>query len=289
VHLLATRPAWRAGDWFSKRLTGWAHLAWFGRSRDFQHAETVLCALRKELCRRPPDHVVFSGDATALGFPEEVGRAAELLGVTGAETFPGLAVPGNHDYYTTGVASSGLFERTFAPWLKGERVDDAIYPFAQRVGLLWLIGLNSCTGNIWPWDASGRVDRAQLDRLTILLERLGPGLRVLVTHYPIWLARGVPEKRHHGLRDLADVVAVAVRGGVGLWLHGHRHRPYHFARTDLAPFPVICAGSATQEGVWSHGEYTITGDQLHAVRRVYEPVSDSFTAAEVFDLQLTGH
>ena len=36
-------------------------------------------------------------------------------------------------------AATGLFERYFAAWQTGERVDGAPYPFAQRVGPLWLV------------------------------------------------------------------------------------------------------------------------------------------------------
>ena len=40
------------------------------------------------------EHILFSGDATALGFESEMRLAAELLEV---DRRPGLAVPGNHD------------------------------------------------------------------------------------------------------------------------------------------------------------------------------------------------
>src|SRR4029077_5906806 len=129
------------------------------------------------------DRVVFSGDATALGYETEFRRAADLLGLTHADVLPGLAVPGNHDYYTRAVQASGLFERFFAPWQQGLRVDHAVYPFAQQIGPLWLVGVNSCTGNRWPWDAGGSVGPDQLKRLEQLLARLDSGPRILVTHY----------------------------------------------------------------------------------------------------------
>src|SRR5262245_66198747 len=94
VHVEA--PArWRLGDWFSKRLTSWLNLhAPGGRAPRFRHTARVLAALRSELHERRPDRVVFSGDATALGFPEESARAAESLGV-GDGTVAGLAGPGD--------------------------------------------------------------------------------------------------------------------------------------------------------------------------------------------------
>jgi 3',5'-cyclic AMP phosphodiesterase CpdA len=286
IHVTAEQLGWGLADWFNKRGPGWFNLKWLGRRHRFREAERVLVALADDLKRRRPDHVIFSGDATALGFEEELAHAATLLGVSAADALAGMAVPGNHDYYTRGVAASGLFERYFAPWQKGERVDDAVYPFAQRVGHLWLVGVNSSTGNRWFWDAAGSVGRDQLARLTLLLERLSPGPRILVTHYPVCLASGEPEHRHHGLRDLTEVVAVAVRGGVCLWLHGHRHGAYRHCDRDSAPFPVICAGSATQSGRWSYGEYTIQGHDFRGLQRVYCPEQGSFRDSETFDLRL---
>jgi hypothetical protein len=107
-----------------------------------------------------------------------------------------------------------------------------------------------------------------------------------VTHYPVCKASGKREQRAHGLRDLSRLVDVAARGGVSLWLHGHRHGAYHHARPPQAPFPVICAGSATQNGRWSYGEYTIHGRHLHGVRRIWDPHERRFRDSHPFELEL---
>jgi hypothetical protein len=96
----------------------------------------------------------------------------------------------------------------------------------------------------------------------------------------------VPEKLFHGLRDLERLVSVAQRGGVVLWLHGHRHHPYHHRHSYRTPFPVICAGSATQHGAWSYSDYTITGSHLHALQRVYDEASECFRDGGTFELDL---
>src|SRR5919204_5421868 len=127
IHLAAPGAVWRPGDWFSKRLTGWMNLRWSGRGKRFRQAKKVLAALADDVRRQPPDSLVFAGDATALGFEEEFAEAAALLGLNEREPLPGLAVPGNHDYYTRGVAASGLFERYFAPWQTGRRIGDHRY------------------------------------------------------------------------------------------------------------------------------------------------------------------
>jgi 3',5'-cyclic AMP phosphodiesterase CpdA len=205
-----------------------------------------------------------------------------LLGIG---ELPGLAVPGNHDYCTPDAMRSGCFERCFSAWQEGERIGDEIYPFAQRVGPVWLVAVNSATANRWAWDARGRVGEDQLGRLAKLLDRLDEGPRILVTHYPIWLASGEPEHRGHGLRDLEELLAVAKSGGVVLWLHGHRHDAYHHP-SGRVPFPVLCAGSATQSGHWSYSDCTLTGPRLRVMQRVYDASGERFRDGRVFEVDL---
>jgi 3',5'-cyclic AMP phosphodiesterase CpdA len=247
-----------------------------------------LAALVEDLRARSYDRLLFSGDATALGFEEEVARAAALLGVGRADLPPGLAVPGNHDYMTRHAVAGGHYERYFSAWQHGERVGEAAYPFAQRVGPLWVVAVNSATPNRWAWDASGRVGAEQLGRLENLLARLEGGPRVLVTHYPVWLADGRRERRLRALRDLDELVDVCVRGGVCLWLHGHRHHNYHTPPAEQVPFPVICAGSATQRGRWSYKDYTFVGQRLKVVTRVFDSQQNTFFDGRTSELDLPG-
>lgn len=286
IHVSAAPLGWRFSDYFSKRLTSWMNHRVFGRARKFRRSDEVVQRLVEDLLTRKIDHVVFSGDATALGFDAEVRRAADLLRV-GQLPIPGLAVPGNHDYCTRKAAASGAFERYFAPWQTGRRVDAATYPFAQQVGAVWLIGVNAATGNCWPWDASGAIGKAQLERLRRLLADVGAGLKILVLHYPVCLADGRREPSHHGLRDLDALLEVAGAGGVSLWLHGHRHAPYYLNKPVGASFPVICAGTATQCGLWSYGEYEIEDNRLRGARRGFDPVAAAFRSVEEFTISLS--
>jgi len=288
VHLTVPHLGWVLRDLAGKRVTGWFHLRGLGRGKRFMHAEAVVRAMVAEFRTRRPDVLVFPGDATALGFATELEHAAKSLHVGDAEVPPGVAVPGNHDYYTPPAVLSGAFEREFAPWLEGVRVDEHVYPFARRVGPLWLVAVNSSTANAQPWDASGEVGAAQRERLGRLFARLDRGPRILVTHYPVCLANGQPETRWHGLRDLDQVVNVAADGGVCLWLHGHRHVAYWLPRPRQAPFPAICSGSATQSGRGSYGEYTIEGEHLRGVRRVFDVATGKFQDGEKFEMELGG-
>jgi 3',5'-cyclic AMP phosphodiesterase CpdA len=126
----------------------------------------------------------------------------------------------------------------------------------------------------------------QLERLEQLLQRLGPGPRILVTHYPACMASGKLERRSHRLRDVHALADAARAGGVALWLHGHLHRAFRHGSTEMTPFPVICAGSSTQSWLWSYGEYTLTGRQLRAVCRVYHSTERRFRDGETFELSL---
>jgi 3',5'-cyclic AMP phosphodiesterase CpdA len=270
VHLTAPDWDWTRADWFNKRLAAWFNFRWLGRRLRFRQADEVLQRWQAEIRERKIDHVIFSGDATALGFPSEISKAADMLGVG---RLPGLAVPGNHDYCTRPAAASGNFERAFAAWQDGLRVDENVYPFAQTVGTVWLVAVNSSTGNRWAWDAGGAVGPEQRQRLARLLEKLEGGPRILVTHFPVCLACGKLERRSHGLRDLPELVDVAAKGGISLWLHGHRHSHYRLQESPHAPFPIICAGSSTQTRLWSYGEYTIDGWRLQGLRRCYNPAS----------------
>jgi 3',5'-cyclic AMP phosphodiesterase CpdA len=259
IHLISSQLEWRLGDWFSKRFTSWMNHRFRGRARRFALADEIVPRLMDDLLARAADHLVFSGDATILGFESEIRRAAELLRI-GQIPIPGLAVPGNHDYLTRRSAESGAFERYF--------------------------GVNAATGNRLPWDARGTVGADQRTRLQQLLAELPAGLKILVIHYPICLSTGLPEGRFHALRDLDAMLRVARAGGVNLWLHGHRHTPYYFQQPAGVPFPVICAGTATQYGIWSYNEYAIQADVLQAMRRTYDPEGRCFRAVETFTLKL---
>ena len=168
--LAAARLAQQARDRLDQLARCWA-----GRHR-FRRPRPCWRPWRADLRGGRPDRVVFSGDATTLGFEAEFARAAALLGVTGPDPLPGLAVPGNHDYYTRAAAAAGLFERYFAPWQAGERIGRGRLPVrpAQRPGLAdrrqlrdrQPLGLGRRRGSSAP---------AQLRRLEPLLEASAPG------------------------------------------------------------------------------------------------------------------
>jgi 3',5'-cyclic AMP phosphodiesterase CpdA len=282
IHLTARPLRLTFGDWFGKRSTGWVN-ARLGRGKHFLGASTIAGILAKDLNTRGYDHVVFSGDATTLGLRIEFDEVERVLHP--AEGWPpAVAVPGNHDYYTRRAARAGEFERVFAPWQLGERIDDHTYPFAQKVGPIWLVAVNSADANLMLWDSRGRVGVPQLDRLGELFARLPPGPRIMVTHYPLCLAGGQRETRWRRLRDAFHLRELAASAGVRLWLHGHRHGHYFRHMDASLPFPVVCAGSATHAARWSYNEYTFAGRLMHGRRRVWDPTAEKFVDGDGFEM-----
>jgi len=282
IHVSARPLGMRWGDYLSKRAVTWLNVG-LTRGRAFALSARVLECLTADVAARGASHLVFSGDATHLGLDAEMRRVAELLHVGRT---PGLAVPGNHDYLTRSAQASGQFEHHFAPWQQGVRIGPETYPFAQQVGHVWLVAVNSARGNRWFWDASGEVGPAQRERLRRLLKELSPGPRILVTHYPMFLASGAREHRAHGLTDLDAVIDIARNGGIGLWLHGHRHRFYFAPRSAATPIPYICIGSSTQQGLWSYGDYRIENGELLGRQRVFDPAKESFRDGIEFALDI---
>ncbi len=286
IHLTAKPLGWRPRDWFSKRISGWVNVRVLGRGRRFQLAPTVAVALMADIRQRQPDAIVFSGDASHLGFESEMVAAAAAVGVGDESLPPAVTVPGNHDYYTTRAAVGLGFERNFAPWQEGKRLDGFHYPFARKVAGVWLIGVCSATANRWRGDASGAVGAVQLANLRDLCDALDDGPRVLVTHYPLRTADGRVEPLVHRLRDHEAALQTAKACGISLWLHGHIHTAYVLKPSPAIPFPVACAGSATQNNRWSYYEHVLGDGTLVSHRREYDPTAGAFREVEVTEVEM---
>ena len=144
--------------------------------------------------------------------------------------------------------------------------------------------MNSAQAHFAAWDARGRVGRHQLNRLAELMRRLPPGPRIMVTHYPLCLEAGTRDKLWRRLRDAHRLRDLAREHGIKLWLHGHRHVNYFRPADASLPFPVVCAGSATQHGRWSYNEYTFVDGKMHGRRRVWSPETGAFVDGDGFSL-----
>ncbi len=286
VHLTARPLGWRPRDALNKRPAGWFNVKVLGRGARFKHANDVAAALRSEFAARGFDQLVFSGDASTLGFPAELREAADRLGVGDESLPPGVAVPGNHDLYINRAVRERHFEQVFAPWQAGRRLTADPYPFERKVGHVWLIALNSSRPNFLFWDATGRVGRRSSGG-SATCARLWATARASWSVTTRCSKEGhAVEPRWHRLHDWEPVRDAAAECRINLWLHGHRHRWYYLPPAANLPFPTVCVGSSTQTGAGAITSTRSTDSRSRPVRRVYDPAAGAFADGERFELAL---
>ena len=223
-----------------------------------------------------------------MGFEEEIARAAFLLKMGHADTTPGLAVPGNHDYCTASSARAGYFERVFTP-VVNRRADRRCDLSVRAAGGTCVVDRSQFFDgeSLAVGRAGRRRSRANpaAGRVAATLGRgaanLGDALSDLAGQRPARAAQSAHARPRR-------------RGGGGssrrrrLMAARPSPRAYYHPPSDYAPFPVVCAGSATQSGRWSYKSYTLEGYHLKAQSRVYHAKDDRFHDGEAFELELTG-
>lgn len=235
IHLLDLRGV-RPWDYFNKRITGRVNLL----RRRHLHDERIFDAAVAKARELAVDRLVVTGDLTNLSLPSEFDHVAAKLAAAG---LPVTVIPGNHDAYVKGVWRAGLFERTFAAFMHGER-DGEAYPFLQRHGDVALVGVSTAVPTP-PLDATGEIGESQLARLEHMLRKAGDEklCRVVLVHHPVVEGTAKP---HHRLRDLAAFDAVIARAGAELILHGHEHHRIDATLPGPAgDVPVHGIGSST--------------------------------------------
>ncbi len=231
----------RPSELTPKRALGW--LSWSLRRRK-EHRRRVLDALLRDLEAVAPDHVAVTGDLTNLGLEAELREAARWLRRLG-DPERVTAVPGNHDLYAPGAAASAW--QGWIPYTGSSPGRQEGFPSIRVRGELALVGVSSAVPTPAHL-ATGRVGRAQLERLATALEKLGgEGLRrVVLIHHPPVDAR-LAERRQ--LADAAALREVLGRAGAELVLHGHTHRTHVDAVPGPdGPIPVVGVPSSSAIG-----------------------------------------
>lgn len=264
---LSTPEGLRARDFLGKRALG--YLSWRTHRRA-EHRGEILTALAEDLERVRPDHVAVTGDLTQVGLPAELRQAGAWLRSLGdAEAVS--VVPGNHDVYLRELSADML-----ASW-KGYMQSDpgdhpgargdgqAAFPFLRVRGPLALIGVSTAAPSA-PLLATGRIGRAQLDKLESLLVHAADArlFRVLLMHHPACASISPRRKR---LVDGADLRSLIAHRGVELVLHGHSHRSTHsLLAVPGGEAPAIGVPSASAIGSRPgrgarYNVYTVTPDE----------------------------
>lgn len=232
---------WR--DLLSKRLL--SRIAWRRKARE--HRPEVLAAVIADLKALAPDHIAITGDLTNYASPAEYDAARLWLETLGpARTI--TVSPGNHDALVE--TKGGRPFAAWTPWL-GD-AGKVVFPQVRIRDGVALFNLCSAVPTA-PHLATGRLGKAQLDRLDALLgdPAYRDAFRVLLIHHPP--VPGAVAKRK-SLEDQDALRALLARHGADLVLHGHAHE----AMVSTAPgpdgalIPVLGVPSASAMGERGH-------------------------------------
>jgi hypothetical protein len=260
LHFQADIPLSRFPTLGWRRLLAQAEYRMLGRRDRFLEVASTVKRLLQEAERLKVDHLLVSGDITALALPEEFEEArASLESWSGRMTI----LPGNHDRYTPQAARDLLFERAFGKELGSDLPDlcrEGYYPFVKLLGVdAALVALSSARVPLTPGIAAGWVGKKQRGALAaILADRRMKDRAVLVSvHHAPLRRNGRPDRITHGLLDGRLVLAISAAGGALGLCHGHIHHRYRMDGPGHPP--IFCAGSSTQKGREGYWLYELAG------------------------------
>jgi 3',5'-cyclic AMP phosphodiesterase CpdA len=271
LHFQADIPWSRFPSLGWRRLVAQTEYRLLGRRDRFAAVVATVRRLLAEAVSLKADHLLVSGDLTALALPEEFEEARQhLASWSGRMTI----IPGNHDRYTPGAARARLFETTFERELTSDLPGAGSvgpYPVVKLVTReVALVGLCSARVPVSPGFAAGWIGRTQRRALAELLAH--PELRrrsVFVTcHHAPFRPDGRPDRLNHGLVDARALLRVLSEGGAIALGHGHIHRRYRIDHPG-AP-PIFCAGSSTEVHRAGYFLYQIENRSLEATRVTYD-------------------
>ncbi len=166
------------------------------------------------------DAVIFLGDNTNNGRPEEHGRMAAFLADLSAETAkPVYVLPGNHDL--SGRYTREAFAETYGDFGYKDaafRHPDSLSYAVRTAGGTWLIMLDlDHYDEKDQADAYGWVSESLLTWLSETLDITGASKTAVCAHYPI------QPVLTETVRDGEKLFALLCSKGVRAYLCGHRH------------------------------------------------------------------
>ena len=211
------------GELLSKRLVGYGN--WRQR-RSNHHRTATLEKLVRDLKSQSPDHTAITGDLINFALPGEYENAAKWLSGFG-DAAEVSVVPGNHDAYVRMPYEKSLGK--WASYMTGDKLTrdwfggaDGTFPYVRIRGEVAIIGISSAVPSPL-FMAYGHLGRSQLERLAVVLRRLGKEdlFRVVLIHHPPISASAARWKH---LLDEKKLRAALERNGAELVLHGHLHR-----------------------------------------------------------------
>jgi 3',5'-cyclic AMP phosphodiesterase CpdA len=256
-HLPPPLAAARLRDLAGKRAFG--YLNWT-RNRHKFHRRDVLDVLVSDLQTQAPDHIAITGDLVNLALEAEFAPSRAWLESVGAPDRV-TVIPGNHDAYVR--ITRHHFAKAWENYIDSDdRLEGgATFPSLRRRGPLALISLSSAVPTP-PLMATGRLGRAQLDRLERVLTGLSAEqvFRVLLIHHPLR-----SDSRAKRLTDSSQLLALLNRYGVELILHGHDH--VHSTIWIDGPKSSIPAIGVPSASAVAHGRYPGAAYNLFSIER----------------------
>lgn len=244
------RSVWGEIGW--RRLVAQLELKLAKRAERFRDApQTLENILRRAEASGGFDHVILSGDLTALAVDEEFEGVRKALGALADVPNRLTVIPGNHDVFTPGSKKKRRFEKWFGHLLHSDLPRYQVegpWPTVRLVGEnLAIIGLNSARVPPVPGIAAGRVGEEQLAALIRACAdpaMRGRNIAVVVHHAPL-RPDGRLDRRAHGLLDAERLIEACQIAGVHTIFCGHIHHRYNYA-IEGGPL-IVCGGSSTSK------------------------------------------
>jgi 3',5'-cyclic AMP phosphodiesterase CpdA len=270
LHFQADIPLRRFPSLGWRRLAAQAEYRLLGRRERFLLVASTVDRLLADAQRLQIDHLLVSGDLTALALWEEFEAARAAL-----ESWSGrmTILPGNHDVYTPRAARERLFETAFDAELRSDLPDlcrEGPYPIVKLLGSdAAIVALSSARVPLSPGIAAGWVGEAQRGALEAILAdpRLSKRAVLVSAHHGPFRPSGRRDRITHGLRDAREVLTLSARGGAVGFCHGHIHHRY---RIDANfGIPIFCGGSSTQKGQEGYWIYDLAAGSLRSAEPVW--------------------
>jgi len=233
-----------------------------------------------------PDLLAVSGDLTQRARRSEFAAARTFLD---ALPFPRLVVPGNHD-----VPLYNVFTRFFTPLARYTHAITADLSPVFSDDEVIVVGVNTARSFTV---GEGKINEEQIDEIVGHLSGVPPDLiRIVVTHHPFDLPKGMPEVRLLG--RAAKAMAKLSAAGADLFLAGHLHISHigHTAeRYRIAGHSalVVQAGTVSTRSRGEQPSFNVLRihrPEIAVERLVWDPNRAGFSeaAASVFRHTATG-
>ncbi len=230
---------------FPKRIFG--HLHWiFGRKNSF--STLPLIELSQLFSNLKVDLILLGGDFSSSSMHEEFHFAKDLLNDIKA---PSIALPGNHDHYTSRSYREGRFYHYFSnpnptlgslakTGIEGQKIDAS----------WWVISLDTSVPNK-ATSSRGLFSEELEKKLEIMISQIPKDEKIILfNHFPFFQQED-PKR----ILERGDFLQEVIRRhpNIALYLHGHTHR---HSVADLRPggLPIILdSGSCcqTESATWN--------------------------------------